>query len=289
MDCRRSAASSIRRGSMTMSFAPRSAACLMRAPTIGWFSVALAPQTRKRAREFDVVEGVGRRAGAEHRLHRRGGRRVADARAAIDVVGAEHDARELLREVVLLVRGARRAEHADAVGTVLRRRCAASFSAAKRERLGPRHVLPLAVLANHRLGDAVGDAREVERVPAFDAQVAFVHRRIEHGLHLHDAVVARADVHLAARAAIRDRSSASTSRRRRSESTVLIFERAGRAGVDARAAARRTSCRASVGPSGTMRVSAPRSTHVPDELPCTSSQMRTQRKQVMHCDMSTWM
>ena len=29
-----------------MSRAPRSFACLMRAPTIGWFSVAFAPQTR---------------------------------------------------------------------------------------------------------------------------------------------------------------------------------------------------------------------------------------------------
>ena len=39
-------ASSMRRGSMTIRCVPASAACLMRAPTMGWFSVALAPQTR---------------------------------------------------------------------------------------------------------------------------------------------------------------------------------------------------------------------------------------------------
>ena len=31
---------------MTISAAPCRAACLMRAPTIGWFSVGFAPQTR---------------------------------------------------------------------------------------------------------------------------------------------------------------------------------------------------------------------------------------------------
>ena len=51
-------------------------------------------------------------------LQRRGARRVADARAAVDVVGADDRARELLRQVVVLVRRAGRAEHADAVGAV---------------------------------------------------------------------------------------------------------------------------------------------------------------------------
>lgn len=41
-----SAVNSVRRGSMTMRWAPRRAARLMRAPTIGWLSVESAPQTR---------------------------------------------------------------------------------------------------------------------------------------------------------------------------------------------------------------------------------------------------
>src|SRR3990170_1936990 len=48
---------------------------------------------------LDVVEGVGRRAGAEYHLHGRGRRSVADPRAAIDVVRLEHRSGEFLREI----------------------------------------------------------------------------------------------------------------------------------------------------------------------------------------------
>ena len=52
-------ASSMLRGSITMRFAPPSACCLMRAPTTGWPSVALAPQSRMvRARSMSSKELV---------------------------------------------------------------------------------------------------------------------------------------------------------------------------------------------------------------------------------------
>ena len=64
-------------------------------------------------------------------------RRVADAGAAVDVVGPEHDARELLDEVVVLVGGPGRAEHADRVRPVAGRRCAGA-----RRRRGPISLVP---------------------------------------------------------------------------------------------------------------------------------------------------
>jgi hypothetical protein len=72
-------------------------------------------------RMLNIVERIGRRTSAEHRLHRRGRGRVADPNAAIDVVGAKHDAGEFLCKVVLFVGSACRTENADAVGAVDRR------------------------------------------------------------------------------------------------------------------------------------------------------------------------
>ncbi len=71
------------------------------------------------ARLLDVVEAVGRGAGTEHALQRRGARHVADAGAAIDVVGAEHEARELLRQERFFIGTACGAEHADGIRSVL--------------------------------------------------------------------------------------------------------------------------------------------------------------------------
>ena len=137
---------------------PARAAWRIRAPTIGWLSVALAPTTRIVARALDVVERAGRGAGAEHRGQRGRARRVADARAAVDVVGAEHDARELLREVVVLVGRARRAEHADRVGAGAAR-IAASRSATCAIASCHDDVAPAVAVAEHRRGDPVAARR----------------------------------------------------------------------------------------------------------------------------------
>jgi len=142
--------------------------------------------------DFDVVERVRAEACAERVLQRRGAWRMTDARAAIDVVGAQHDARELLREVVLLVGRARRSQHADAVGSVAGHQIAKPRRC-ERQGLVPRGAPPLAAGANHRIQNAIVGANELERVPAFHAEMALVHRCIQHRLDGDYPAVPRAD------------------------------------------------------------------------------------------------
>ena len=83
------------------------------------------------------------------------------ARAGVDVVGAEHDARELLVRVRVLHRDAAAWKHADALGLLVgdgARLACGGLEACGRglERLGPRHLDELAVLADERPGQAVG-------------------------------------------------------------------------------------------------------------------------------------
>ena len=95
---------------MTISFAPRFAACLKNVAATGWFTVGRAPMTMMHSASIDGVERRrdGARADAFH--ERRDGRGVAQPRAVIDVVGFEARAHELLEQVRLLVRAFRRAE-----------------------------------------------------------------------------------------------------------------------------------------------------------------------------------
>jgi hypothetical protein len=67
---------------------------------------------------LDVVERVRRQTGAKRPLERRRARRVADARAAVDVVRPDDGACEFLREVVLLVRRACGPKDPDAIGAI---------------------------------------------------------------------------------------------------------------------------------------------------------------------------
>ena len=70
---------------------------------------------QNRAGQFDVVERIGGGAGSQHELHPGRRRRMADPRAAVDVVGADHDSGEFLGDVVLFVGRPGRPEHADGV------------------------------------------------------------------------------------------------------------------------------------------------------------------------------
>ena len=74
---------------MTISSAPRLAACLKKVAATGWFSVGLAPMTMITSAFLDRGEGRGHRAGADglHQRRHRGG--VAQPGAVVDVVGAE--------------------------------------------------------------------------------------------------------------------------------------------------------------------------------------------------------
>ena len=51
----------------------------------------------------------------------------------------------------------------------------------------PRHGLPVLAVADHRLRHAIRCMNEVPAVATLDAQMALVHRRIEHRPHGHDA------------------------------------------------------------------------------------------------------
>jgi predicted nucleic acid-binding Zn ribbon protein len=76
---------------------------------------------------------------------------------------------------------------------------------------------------------------EIKGVPTLHAQVTFAHRRVEHWLRLHDAIVARADHHFATDAAVRT-SGARPLLRKAESKKAFIFKRTGWAGIDARAA-----------------------------------------------------
>ena len=90
-------------------------------------------------------------------------------------------------------------------------------------------------LLNHRLRDTIGGMREVEGVPPFDAEMTFADWRIERRFYLHDAIIARADHHLAADTAIRT-SGAGPFLRAAEIKNAFVFQRTAWAGIDTRAA-----------------------------------------------------
>ena len=106
------------RGSATISVAPlvHGALHLHRDDRVRLARVA--SDDEEEVRVADLPDGVRHRSRAEHgdQTGHRGG--VSCRRALVHVVRAEHRARELLDEVVLLHRAARRADEAHGVGTV---------------------------------------------------------------------------------------------------------------------------------------------------------------------------
>ena len=145
---------------------------------------------------------------------------------------------------------------------------------------------PAITLAHHGLGDTIVGVDEVERVSPLDAQVSLAHRSVEHRPDVDDPSLARTHAQLTAGSAI----AAGRSRPGRGQPARqerLVFEGASRAGVDARAAAHARAFEQGGIRVGSNLVSAPRFQTRHTNWPCTSSQMRTQRKQSMHCEKST--
>src|SRR5690606_38294258 len=101
---------------------------------------------------------------AERRLEAVARRRMADARARIDVVVAERGANELLDQIGLLVRAAGGRDAADRADAILRLDLL-ELPRRERDRLLPRDFLPGLVdrVADHRLRDAVLVGRVAER------------------------------------------------------------------------------------------------------------------------------
>ena len=109
------------RGSMTISLAPRLAACLKKVAATGWLVVGRAPMTMMHSAFERVGERRRHRARADalHQGGDRGG--VAEPGAMVDIVGAEALAHQLLEQVGLLVGALGRAEAGQRPPAMLRR------------------------------------------------------------------------------------------------------------------------------------------------------------------------
>jgi hypothetical protein len=155
--------------------------------------------------EIDVLVRIGAARLAERADEPERGRRVTDAGAVVDVVGAEGGAEGLLEEVVLLVGAAARADRAHGARTV-----AIDDGAEARgdeaERLVPARLAPAAVFAaQERRGDAIARAPVRMREAPLHAGVAAVGRSFERGVDRHDGATAHVHVERAAHAAVRTR------------------------------------------------------------------------------------
>ena len=154
-------------------------------------------------RFFDRLEilRAGRR--AEGLREAEAGRRVADARAGVDVVVAESGANHLLNQEHFLVGAARGADRADRVAPVLPLN-APEFIRRISDRVAPGDFAPwiLDPLADHRLENAILVGRVAIGEPALDAGMALVRLAGLVGDHAQDFVALELRLERAAHAAI---------------------------------------------------------------------------------------
>src|SRR5258708_5745212 len=152
----------------------------------------------------------------------------------VDVVCPKHLARELLKEIILLVRSMVRPDDAELA------LAAAHFLKFLRycfERLRPGRRLEFAVLAYQRRLQALGVMREIERVAAFDAKEFAVDAGVVAIVPSDDLVVANAQRGLASvRAVCADRADVLHLPGTRLVTICTAGERAHRADIDAHAA-----------------------------------------------------
>ena len=94
---------SVRRGSITISLAPARRRFFMRDANTGWASVGLAPMINDDVGVFDGIEILRAGRGAEGGGQAIARRRMADARAGIDIVVAETGADQLLHQIGFFV------------------------------------------------------------------------------------------------------------------------------------------------------------------------------------------
>ena len=117
------------------------------------------------ARFFVVDIRIGSRAAPQRRQHRLHRRRVAEARAVVDMVAAHDEPRELLLNEPVFVRRLRRSERPEGVLPMLRQPLRDVI-----ERLVPARRLQLAVAPNHRRRNPVGMVHESQPEPPLDAE-----------------------------------------------------------------------------------------------------------------------
>ena len=152
---------------------------------------------------LDAPEVLGAGGFAERRLEAVAGRRVAHARAGVDVVVAEGRAHHALHDVDLLVRRARGGDAADRAAPVLLLRGHEAVGG-ELDRLVPGDDLPGIgdLLADHRVQHAVLVRRVAEREAALDAGVALVGAAVLVRHHAHDLLALHLGLERAADAAV---------------------------------------------------------------------------------------
>ena len=154
----------------------------------------------------DAVEVLRSRGLAERLLQAIARRRMAHARARVDVVGAERSADQLLHEEGLLVGAARARDAADRVLAVLLLD-AADLAGGVGKGLVPAHFLPRVrdLAADHRLLQPVLVRRVAPREAALHAAVSVVRLAVLVGHHANDFAALHLGAERAADAAIRAR------------------------------------------------------------------------------------
>ena len=133
-------------------------------------------------RVVQILDGVRGGTGAEALLHAEGGRAVADAGAAVDVVVADHRAHEFLHEVVFLIGAAGGGNTGDGLGTVFLADALQVFDDVI-VGLVPSGFFEVAVGADEWRAEAVAMVVETEGEPALQAGVGVVHLGIRGGLN----------------------------------------------------------------------------------------------------------
>ena len=187
-------------------------------------------------RLVDRLEILRARRGAESLGKAKAGRRVADARAGVDIVVAESGAHHLLDQEHFLVGAARRADRPDRVAPVLSLN-ALEFARRIADGLVPRDFAPrvLDPLADHRLEDAVLMGGVAVSEPALDAGMALVGLAGLVGDHAQDFVALHFRLEGAADAAIGAGRHHRALRRSLFDHRLFVQSR-GRAGLHAGAA-----------------------------------------------------
>ena len=152
---------------------------------------------------IDAVEILGAGRGAEGGLQAIAGRRMADARAGVDVVVAKTLPHQLLDEIGLLVGAARRGDAADRAAAMLVLD-AAELAGDVRERFFPAHFAPRIadLFPDHRVEDAILVVRIAPGETPLHAGMAAIGLAVLPGHHAHHFVAAHFRLERAADAAI---------------------------------------------------------------------------------------
>ncbi len=155
----------------------------------------------RRAGVVEVEEGARRAGQTEGLAQGEARRRVADAAAVVDVVGADRGAHQALHRVAVLVGGAARRQAGDRVRPVVGLD-PRQLGLDAVQRLLPRRDPEVAVLPDQRRGQAVAAAAELVREAALEAGVALVGGPVGRGRDARHLAVARMGLEAATDAAV---------------------------------------------------------------------------------------